>query len=121
MIAAGSGLASGGTAADNALEASLEALGRSGTDRADLALVFVTSDTYPHAHELLHAVCRVTGARAILGCSGSGILTDRREVEIHLTASGERMAAKMAALHRDEHLNPGGSFLLPELRDLQED
>ncbi len=46
--------------------------------------------------------------------------TDRREVEIHLTASGERMAAKMAALHRDEHLNPSGSFLLPQLQDLQE-
>jgi DNA-binding MarR family transcriptional regulator len=46
---------------------------------------------------------------------------DRREVEVHLTASGERMAAKMAQLHRDEHLNPAGSFLLPELKDLQED
>ncbi len=47
--------------------------------------------------------------------------SDRREVEVHLTESGERMAAKMAALHRDEHLNPGGSFLLPQLQDLQED
>lgn len=47
--------------------------------------------------------------------------TDRRAVEIHLTASGERMAAKMAQLHRDEHLSPSGSFLLPELRDLQAD
>ena len=47
--------------------------------------------------------------------------TDRREVEVHLTASGERMAAKMAALHRDEHLNPAGSFLLPELKNLQEE
>lgn len=46
--------------------------------------------------------------------------TDRREVEIHLTADGERMVGKMAALHRAEHLNPEGSFLLPELHDLQE-
>ena len=46
---------------------------------------------------------------------------DRREVEIHLTASGERMAARMASLHRDEHLNPTGSFLMPQLQDLQED
>ena len=46
---------------------------------------------------------------------------DRRAVEVHLTASGERIAAKMAQLHRDEHLNPAGSFLLPQLRDLQED
>lgn len=46
--------------------------------------------------------------------------TDRREVEIHLTADGERMVGKMAALHRAEHLNPEGSFLLPELHELQE-
>ncbi|MDA8254585.1 MAG: MarR family transcriptional regulator [Betaproteobacteria bacterium] len=46
--------------------------------------------------------------------------TDRREVEIHLTAAGERMVAKMAQLHRDELLNPEGSFLLPQLQDLQE-
>src|SRR2546428_14079975 len=81
MIAAGSGLAVDGAADNAALEASLEALGRSGTDRADLALVFVTGDALPRAHEALHAVRRVTGARAVLGCSGSGILTDRREVE----------------------------------------
>ncbi|TRZ90630.1 MAG: MarR family transcriptional regulator [Rhodocyclaceae bacterium] len=43
---------------------------------------------------------------------------DRREVEIHLTAKGDRMVAKMAALHRDEHLNPQGSGLLPQLQDL---
>ena len=46
--------------------------------------------------------------------------TDRREVEVHLTAKGERMVAKMAALHRDEHLNPQGSGLLPQLQDLAE-
>ena len=46
---------------------------------------------------------------------------DRRAVEVHLTDSGERMAAKMAQLHRDEHLNPEGSFLLPQLQNLQVD
>ena len=46
--------------------------------------------------------------------------SDRRAVEIHLTESGERTAAKMAQLHREEHLNPAGSFLLPQLQDLQE-
>src|SRR5260370_37491113 len=77
----GTGRAVGGAADSAALEASLDALGRSGSDRADLALVFVTGDAYPRAHEALHAVRRVTGARAVLGCSGSGILTGRREVE----------------------------------------
>jgi small ligand-binding sensory domain FIST len=81
VIAAGTGLAVGGTADNAALEASLQAVERSGTDRADLAVVFVTGAAYPRAHEALHAVRRVTGARAVVGCSGSGILTERREVE----------------------------------------
>ena len=46
---------------------------------------------------------------------------DRRAVEVHLTASGSRMVAEMAKKHRDEHLNPAGSFLLPQLHKLQED
>jgi small ligand-binding sensory domain FIST len=78
---AGTGLAVGETADNAALEASLQAVERSGTDRADLALVFITGDAYARAGNALHAVRRVTGARAVLGCSGSGILTERREVE----------------------------------------
>jgi small ligand-binding sensory domain FIST len=87
VIAAGTGLAVGATADGAALEAALEAIQRSGTDRADLALVFVTGDAYPGAHEVLHAVRRVTGARAVVGCSGTGILTDRREVEDELAVA----------------------------------
>ncbi len=81
MIAAGTGLAIGGSADNAALEASLQALERSRADRADLALVFVTGDTQPRAHEALHAVRRVTGARTVVGCSGTGILADHREIE----------------------------------------
>src|SRR5262245_46173917 len=81
MIAAGTGLAVGGSADNAALEASLEAIERSGTGRADLALVFVTGGAHPRAHEALHAVRQVTGAPVVLGCSGTGILTERREVE----------------------------------------
>lgn len=47
--------------------------------------------------------------------------TDRREVEIHLTAKGERRVAKVAQLHREEHLNPAGTFLLPQFQHLAED
>lgn len=47
--------------------------------------------------------------------------TDRREVEVHLTAKGERMVSKMAKLHRDELLNLEGGFLLPRLQELQAD
>ena len=81
MIAAGTGLAVGGAADNAALEASLEAIERSGADRADLALVFVTGDAQMRMHEALHAVRRVTGAPVVVGCSGTGILTERREVE----------------------------------------
>jgi small ligand-binding sensory domain FIST len=87
MIAAGTGIAVGGAADNAALEASLEALERSGTDRADLALVFVTGDAHTRAHEALHAVRRVTGAPVVLGCSGTGILTERREVEDELAVA----------------------------------
>ena len=96
MIAAGTGLAVGESAEGAALDASLEALARSGTEGADLVLAFVTGDVHRHAHQVLHAVRRVTGARAVVGCSGTGILTERREVE------GETAVAVLAL--RDERL-----------------
>jgi small ligand-binding sensory domain FIST len=105
MIAAGTGIAVGGAADNAALEASLEALEQSGTDRADLALVFVTGDAHTRAHEALHAVRRVTGAPVVLGCSGTGILTERREVEDDLAVAVlavrcERLVATPFAFER---------------------
>jgi small ligand-binding sensory domain FIST len=81
VIAAGSGLAVGAAPADAALEASLDAMASSGADHADLVLVFTSGDAYAAAHEMLHAVRRVTGARVVVGASGAGVLSDRREVE----------------------------------------
>lgn len=80
-IAAGSGLGAGKSLEHSVLDASLEALGRSQAERADLALVFVTADAYPRAHGLLHVVRRRTGAPVVIGCSGTGVLTERGEVE----------------------------------------
>src|SRR5687768_16575806 len=80
MIAAGTGLAVGGTADHAAREASRHAIERSGTDRADLALVFATGAAHARAAEVLDAVRRATDAPVVLGCSGTGILTERREV-----------------------------------------
>jgi small ligand-binding sensory domain FIST len=105
MIAAGTGIAVGGAADNAALEASLEALERSGADRADLALVFVTGDAHTRAHEALHAVRRVTGAPVVLGCSGTGVLTERREVEDDLAVAvlavrGERLVATPFSFER---------------------
>src|SRR5262245_45946816 len=87
MIAAGTGLAVGGMAVDAAREASRQAMERSGTDRADIALVFVTGDANTSPGEALHAVRRATGAPVILGCSGTGILTEQREVEAELAVA----------------------------------
>ena len=105
MIAAGSGLAVGADPAAAALDAALEAMAASGSDRADLALVFVTAETYPAAHEMLHAIRRVTGARVVLGASGTGVLCERREVE------GETAVAVLAV--RDDRL-VATPFLVPD-------
>src|SRR5262245_57926728 len=96
MISAGTGLAVGGTADVLAREASRHAIERCGVDRADVALVFVTGDAHARAGEALEIVRRVTGAPVVLGCSGTGILTERREVE------GETAVAVLAV--RSERL-----------------
>ena len=81
MITAGSGLAVGGTADVLAREASQHAIEQCGAARADMALVFVTGDAHARAGEALQVVRRVTGAPVVLGCSGTGILTERGEIE----------------------------------------
>jgi DNA-binding MarR family transcriptional regulator len=43
---------------------------------------------------------------------------DRREVEVHLTADGEKMVAKLARLHRDELLKLQGVFQVPGAQEL---
>jgi small ligand-binding sensory domain FIST len=105
VIAAGSGLAVGAEPAAAALDAALEAMTASGADHADLALVFVTGQTYPAAHAMLHAVRRVTGARIVVGASGTGVLCERREVE------GETAVAVLAV--RDDRL-VATPFLVPD-------
>jgi small ligand-binding sensory domain FIST len=105
MTAAGSGLAVGTQPATAALDAALEAMAAAGSDRADLVLVFVTGETYRAAHEMLHAVRRVTGARVVVGASGAGVLCERREVE------GDLAVAVLAV--RDERL-VATPFLVPD-------
>lgn len=119
MIAAGSSLQVGRSPEDAALEASLQALSRSGHDRANLALVFVTGDAYAGASRILHVVRRVTGARAVVGCSGAGVLTDAGEVEGEpavavLTVHGERLAVTPFLLEDQEQL---GAAVGSELAD----
>ncbi len=63
------------------MEAALEAVSRSQQERADLAVVFLTSGVHAEGYRVLHAIRRVTGARVLVGCSGAGVLTERMEVE----------------------------------------
>jgi small ligand-binding sensory domain FIST len=98
VTAAGSGLSVSGAVEDAALEASLAALSAAGADGTDLAFVFVSGDAWTQAPAVLHAVRRVTGARAVVGCSGAGVLTERGEVEGRaavavLAVRDERMVA----------------------------
>jgi len=79
VIRAGTGLARG-QADDAAIEASLRAVEEAGGSGGPLAFVFATVPG-PLAHGALHAVRRVTGARAVVGCSGGGVLTGQGEVE----------------------------------------
>ena len=44
--------------------------------------------------------------------------SDRREVEVHLTAAGEKKLQKLAREHRDELLNLQGIFQVPDVHDL---
>ncbi len=81
MIRAGSGVVTGKRADEAALDATLQAMAASGVEHPDFALVFTTGDAYPLAHELLHAVRRVTGARAVIGASAAGVPTEGGEVE----------------------------------------
>jgi len=117
VIAAGSGLAASPSPESATLDACLEAVGKSGSDHADVALVFATGEALERAHELLHVVRRVTGARAVVGCSGTGVLTERGEVEGRgavavLTLAGEGLVATPALVEsRGEIGSAAGSDL----------
>jgi DNA-binding MarR family transcriptional regulator len=46
---------------------------------------------------------------------------DRREVQVHLTAKGEKVVQKLARLHRDELLKLQGVFRVPDVHELAGD
>jgi small ligand-binding sensory domain FIST len=79
--AAGSGLGVAGRPGDAAREAATRAMARSGLSRADTAVVFAAGQALADAPGVLAEVRRVTGARAVAGCGGAGVLTEHAEVE----------------------------------------
>jgi small ligand-binding sensory domain FIST len=114
VIAAGSGLVAGKRADEAALEASLAAMAARGGERADVALVSATADTHAHGHALLHAVWPVTGAPAVVGCSGAGALTERGEgqrgpaVSVPVVRGDGSLRARPFAIGRREGLDAEG-------------
>jgi len=93
---AGTGIAASPNVATAVLDAATAAMERGGLDHGDIALVFVSGEAREASHEILHVVRRVTGARAVVGCSGIGVLTEQQEIE------GESAAAVLVI--RDDRL-----------------
>jgi small ligand-binding sensory domain FIST len=118
-IRAGSGLSVSGDPVEATLEASLTAMDRLGADRADLVVVFATPPAFPSAHEMLHAVRRVTGAPAVVGASGVGVLSDQIEVEaIEAPGSPDPRQAAVAVLAVRSEAHRFAPFLVDETEGL---
>lgn len=81
MLHAGVGLSTQRNTERAAVEAAQTALTRSGSDTADLALVFATTEHGPNYGLLLRTIKDVAHATHVVGCSGGGVLTTDGEVE----------------------------------------
>jgi small ligand-binding sensory domain FIST len=81
MIRAGSGSGRARDPVDAGLDAALAAQERSGATDADLCLVFATPAAFAQAGPMLTVIHRAISARAVVGLSGAGVLTERGEHE----------------------------------------
>ncbi|HEU0186844.1 MAG TPA: MarR family transcriptional regulator [Gallionellaceae bacterium] len=68
-----------------------------------------------HHHGVVSLVSRCEKLGLVFRQQGSA---DRREVEVHLTTAGEKLAHKLARLHRDELLKLQGVFQVPGVQEL---
>lgn len=122
MGKAGSGIAVSPSLATAVLDAATAAMERGGLSHGQVALVFLSGDARAAAHEILHVVRRVTGARTVVGCSGVGVLTEQREIEgdsaaAVLVIQDDRLVATPISI---ESLNRGGAELAREIADSAE-
>ncbi len=81
MIQAGVGYSGEGAAELAAKRATEAAMERAAIHRADLAVVFATTDYQEEYPKLLATVRAVSGAPSPVGCSGMGVLTSDGEFE----------------------------------------
>ncbi len=81
MLHAGVGLSTHKNTQQAGSEAAATALSRSGSDTADLALVFATTEHGANYGLLLRTVQETARATHVVGCSAGGVLTSDGEVE----------------------------------------
>ncbi|MGE5219053.1 MAG: FIST N-terminal domain-containing protein [Chloroflexota bacterium] len=62
-------------------EAASQALAKAGITRADLAMIFFTSDHAGRSRELAATLIRSVGTDCVVGASGAGVLTGDGEIE----------------------------------------
>jgi len=66
---------------DAVKEAADRALASAAVARADLAMMFFTSDHAAHPRELASSLITSVGTDCVVGCSGAGVLTGEGEIE----------------------------------------
>ena len=81
MIRAGVGQSQAHATADAVKEAAGQALASAGVARADLAVMFFTSEHGAHTRELTASLMAAVGTDCVVGCSGAGVLTGESEIE----------------------------------------
>jgi small ligand-binding sensory domain FIST len=81
MIRAGVGQSQKQATAEAVKEAGGQAMARAGVSRADLAVIFFTSDHAAHQRDLVSSLIQSVGTDCVVGCSGAGILTGEGEIE----------------------------------------
>ena len=81
MIRAGVGQSQAHATAEAVKEAAGQALASAGVARADLAVMFFTSEHGAHARELAASLMAAVGTDCVVGCSGAGVLTGESEIE----------------------------------------
>ncbi|MBI2892625.1 MAG: FIST C-terminal domain-containing protein [Deltaproteobacteria bacterium] len=81
MICAGIGLGRGFPTGAAASQAATAAMRGCGGPAADLVVVFATSEHFDDEHALVGPLVAATRARALVGCSASGVIAGTEEVE----------------------------------------
>ena len=111
MIRAGVGYSGVPGTAEAVNEAAARALANAGVARADLAMIFFSSDHAPHWRDLVSSLIKSVGTDCVFGCSGAGVLTGENELE----GSG---AVAVLAIAADEIV--GRPFIFEPLRGNEE-